>query len=95
MTGLSYTLEGDWGDVMLMNYHDQITLAILAFVCAQEDYERGFFNNQVNQLLEEMNGQILPNFDRTLFGVHLTCQSDLDFDTEYGKVAFEMEKVGE
>ena len=94
MTGLSYTLEGDWGDVMLMNYHDQITLAILAFVCAQEDYERGFFNNQVNQLLEEMNGQILPNFDQTLFGVHLTCQSDLDFDTEYGKVVFEMEKVG-
>ena len=92
MTGLSYTLDGAAWNMVSGSYQDQIALAITAFVCAQEEYKTGFFQNEVGLLLDEVYAQIEPNFDRTLFGVHLSCQSSLDFDADQGTVIFTMEK---
>ena len=91
MTGLSFHMEGDMGTMVLREHRDIMSLAIIAFVCAQPEYRTELFNNQVDQLLEEISGQLFPSFDRTLFGVRILGRTQED--GEWITVDFSMEKT--
>lgn len=93
MTGLTYTLEGSWGDVMLSGYENHLTLAVLAFVRAQDAYAPGLWEDPLEDVLNDlalMNRQV----DVTRFGVHITCVSETDDLGDHAGVHFQMEKAG-
>lgn len=93
MTGLTYTIEGEQGGVVLAPYGEHMSLALVAFVAAQEDYRAGLLSNPLEPVVEELS-DFMPQVDTTLFGVHITCLTDWPPEGDYAKVEFTMDKVG-
>ncbi|MBQ6989644.1 MAG: MerR family transcriptional regulator [Clostridia bacterium] len=93
MTGLTYTIEGDKGTVSLVPYRDHMTLALLAFVSAQEYY--WFFS--LSDPLDEVMGELaapMPQVNDYQFGIRIVAQSEWETQEDQARVVFGMEKVG-
>ncbi|MBR5792002.1 MAG: MerR family transcriptional regulator [Ruminiclostridium sp.] len=92
LTGLTYTIEGEQGGIILAPYNDHIILALMAFVSAQEDYRPGLFSSPLEPVLEALS-DFMPRMNTTLFGVRITCVTDWPPEGDYAKIEFSMDKV--
>lgn len=93
LTGLTYTIEGEQGGVVLAPYGDHMNLALVAFVAAQDDYQPGFLSSPLEAVVEALY-EFYPQVDTTLYGVRITCVTDWPLEGDYAKVTFSMDKVG-
>ena len=92
LTGLTYTIEGEQGGVILTPYNDHITLALMAFVNAQDAYKMSFFSSPLDPVLEALS-DFMPQTNTTLYGVHITCVTDWPPEGDHAKIEFSMDKV--
>ena len=92
LTGLTYTIQGEQGGIILAPYNDHIILALMAFVAAQEDYRPGLLSSPLESVLNRLS-DFMPQVDETLFGVHITCVTDWPPEGDYAKIEFSMDKV--
>ncbi|MBR3753405.1 MAG: MerR family transcriptional regulator [Ruminiclostridium sp.] len=93
MTGLTYTVEGTKGAVLITPYGEQTSLALMAFVPAQEGYRISLWSSPLDAVLDELSSA-MPQVDERAFGVHITCVSDWDPSREDASLVFSMDKVG-
>ena len=92
LTGLTYTVEGEQGGVILVPYGDHMNLALVAFVTALDDYQQGFLSSPLEAVIEKLY-EFYPQVDTTLYGVHITCVTDWPPEGDYAKIAFSMDKT--
>ena len=92
MTGMTYTIEGSRGAVLISPYGDHMSLAVLAFVAAQEEYRPGLLSSPLEPVMKELLSG-MPQAEETVAGVHIRCVSDWDPGDEYAKIEFSMEKT--
>ncbi|MBQ9851351.1 MAG: MerR family transcriptional regulator [Ruminiclostridium sp.] len=95
MTGMTYTIEGTWSDVVMTNYTDHITLFVRAFVCAQEEYAPVLVGyDPLETVLAIASSHDPDGMDKTLYGVRVTADTEWDSEGDYAKVAFSMKQLG-
>ena len=94
MTGMTYTIEGSWSDVVMTNYTDHITLFVRAFVCAQEEYAPVLVGyDPLDSVLSTVSYDP-GGMDKILYGVRVTADTEWDSEGDYAKVAFSMKQLG-
>ena len=93
MTGLTYTIEGDKGTVSLVPYGDHMTLALLAFVSAQENYWFISMTDPLDEMIQEL-AQPMPQLNAYECGIRIVASSEWESQGDEARVIFGMEKVG-
>ena len=93
MTGLTYTIEGDKRTVSLVPYGDHMTLALLAFVSAQEYYWFFSLSDPLDELIEEL-AVPMPQVNDYQMWIHIVAQSEWEAQEDHARVIFGMEKDG-
>lgn len=83
MTGLSFSQNIENSDLLIPNYQDEMLLAIMSFVRAQEGCNR--YSKDMNRILREITEKPFESFQYTAYGVTMECQVEYSgYLTLYG-----------
>jgi len=76
---------------MIRTYNDEMTLAILSFVKAQDEYQ--IFANEFDEMMLQIQDKLFEDFEYELYGIRITCDYEYEGYEYAGDLLFSTENV--